>query len=457
MIQVDDKTALLHSKYVLDMRSWVGLNNWLHEEFYFQAFDWVNHEALGYYANGQYRASSILVADADKYYDVEYERRAQATAYAQSRGVKTNEEGYCKYWLMDYGESSVLYGAHIFESGSIGEAEQKTPGIGIRPVVRINLNKLRSLESFERPEKQAEQNSADDGWTYPPEYAVGNIVKFGHYEQDNKTSNGKEPIEWHVLAHDGKKAFLTSKYGLDVKRYHERNEPVTWETCTLRAWLNDEFYKAAFNQQQQDMIVLTEVHSNVGNEVMDKVFVLSIEEADKYFANEEARRIGSTKYARKRGAFDDGNTRAYWWTRTRGDHEEGVMLFGVKGSQAYIDNKWYWECGYYDYRSFSDQVTVRPALWVDMEKIAVSAEASAHDEGQAETMATAETQGKIRIMGSGTVNVRQKSNADSKRVGYVRTGDVYEYVDIAQNGWVKIVLNNGTEGYISGKLVEFEE
>ena len=50
--------------------------------------------------------------------------------------------------------------------------------------------------------------------------AVGSIITFGAYEQDNNTRNGKEPIEWQVLEIKGGRALLISKYGLDAKRYN---------------------------------------------------------------------------------------------------------------------------------------------------------------------------------------------------------------------------------------------
>ncbi len=44
---------------------------------------------------------------------------------------------------------------------------------------------------------------------------VGDVIYFGSYEQDNNLSNGKEEIEWIVLAKENRKALLISKYALD--------------------------------------------------------------------------------------------------------------------------------------------------------------------------------------------------------------------------------------------------
>ena len=61
-------------------------------------------------------------------------------------------------------------------------------------------------------------------------------VTFGSYEQDNDLTNGKEDIEWLVLARDENKALLISRYSLDNQPYSEHTEEVPWENCSLRKW-----------------------------------------------------------------------------------------------------------------------------------------------------------------------------------------------------------------------------
>lgn len=67
---------------------------------------------------------------------------------------------------------------------------------------------------------------------------VGSIIEFGTYEQDGDTTNGKEPIQWKVKAVDDNKLTLLSEHGLDAKKFNEESASVSWETCTLRTWLN---------------------------------------------------------------------------------------------------------------------------------------------------------------------------------------------------------------------------
>ena len=78
---------------------------------------------------------------------------------------------------------------------------------------------------------------------------VGDIIVFGHYEQDNKTKNGKEPIEWRVLDIDAAGQLLViSDKVLERKKYNETNpgyRGITWEKSTIRSWLNG--YAASYN------------------------------------------------------------------------------------------------------------------------------------------------------------------------------------------------------------------
>ena len=60
-----------------------------------------------------------------------------------------------------------------------------------------------------------------------------------------------EPIRWRVLSNDGSALFLMADKGLDCKDYNEEFISVAWEDCTLRDWLNSEFYTGAFDRGKQ--------------------------------------------------------------------------------------------------------------------------------------------------------------------------------------------------------------
>lgn len=79
----------------------------------------------------------------------------------------------------------------------------------------------------------------------------GDTVFLGTYEQDNNTSNGKEDIAWRVLSTSDDKILVISDKVLDCQPYNTSDADVTWETCSLRKWLNNDFLNAAFVTGEQ--------------------------------------------------------------------------------------------------------------------------------------------------------------------------------------------------------------
>ena len=162
---------------------------------------------------------------------------------------------------------------------------------------------------------------------------VGDIVTFGTYEQDSGTSNSKEDIEWLVLAKENNRILVISDKALDCQPYNPSWSDVTWETCSLCEWLNNDFVNDAFSDDEKAMIPTVTVSANKnpkydtdpGNTAKDRVFLLSIVEAEKYFTSDEARKCIPTEYALSCGAApsDDGQTKGgedtcYWWLRSPG-------------------------------------------------------------------------------------------------------------------------------------------
>ncbi len=140
---------------------------------------------------------------------------------------------------------------------------------------------------------------------------VGDTLVFGTYEQDNDTTNGKEDIEWLVLTKENNKILVVSDKALDCKPYNQSRDYVTWETCSLRNWLNNDFINAAFTAEERAMIPTVtvsadmnpEYNTNPGNATKDRVFLLSIVETEKYFTSDEARKCVPTEYAISNGAY----------------------------------------------------------------------------------------------------------------------------------------------------------
>ena len=199
--------------------------------------------------------------------------------------------------------------------------------------------------------------------------SVGDIIEFGAYEQDNDTSNGKEPIEWQVLAKEDNKILVISKYALDAKPYNTEFENVTWETCSLRTWLNETFLDEAFSKAEKSMIQTTEVSADKnpdystdpGNATKDKIFLLSIDEANKYFASNKSRRCVPTAYAIAKDAMTsdhykvDGEAICCWWLRSLGNYQNNAADVDCGGVNSY---------GNY---VLTGNRGVRPAMWISLD------------------------------------------------------------------------------------------
>ena len=227
-------------------------------------------------------------------------------------------------------------------------------------------------EDEEEPEEEWDEDEEE-----PKESTLADfrMVKYGHYPQ-MEDGTDSTPIEWLVLEVDEEKhrALLLSRHGLDSKSYNDEDEPVTWETCTLRTWLNEAFLDAAFTDREQSFILQTQTDnsksqgnsewddSDGGNDTKDRIFLLSFAEAMNYFENDSVRRCAATPYAVAQGAvIDDGYVvdgidSGWWWLRSPGYDQSFAALVDFDGS---LDDQ--------DIDVPSDGGCVRPAFWINLE------------------------------------------------------------------------------------------
>lgn len=215
------------------------------------------------------------------------------------------------------------------------------------------------------------------------QYEIGDILTFGSYEQDGDEDNGPEPIEWIVLDKDDDGNLLViSRYSLDCQPYNNRDSEVTWEDSSIRSWLNYSFYNDAFSSEEQNRIIETEIENEEnedydfatagGRDTMDKIFFLSIDEAELYFSDDAvtedqndwgwsvSRGTMPTPYAVSQGAiveehFAEGmeayHNKGYWWLRTPGMSNYDASVVDETG---YITS----------YSVDSDGIAIRPSMWI---------------------------------------------------------------------------------------------
>ena len=322
-------------------------------------------------------------------------RYAKNTGYAKKQGAYTDtiasRAGNGWWWLRSPGYNSS--NAAYVNTNGYGDDYGIYVNYGscaVRPALHINLsstvwekagkvNSLGGIIEAETPTSLSPETAKPTQSSTPIKYGISNpVIKYGvttwdciwfgnYWQSDGET---KEPIKWRVLSVDGDDAFLLADKNLDCQRYQTEYRNVTWETCTLRTWLNSTFYQNAFSGAEQAVVRTTAVVNEEnpkygtegGNNTQDKVYLLSIAEASNVaygfssMLNEESTRCArNTEYAKKQGAtIYAGN--GHWWLRSPGNGNYGFYAALVSGSGSV--------------NSFGNSVSsyygVRPALHINL-------------------------------------------------------------------------------------------
>ena len=188
----------------------------------------------------------------------------------------------------------------------------------------------------------------------PDEVKTGDILLFGRYYRDNDWSEERDPIEWEVLAKDGGRVLLITKYGIDYQVYDSDGSGSSWEASSLCGWLNGIFCAGAFSGEELARI-------GVNSQTGGRLFLLSTEEAADYFASDSLRMCAATDYAAAWGASGDGTHQTggkpsvSWWLRPSGAGSDNAPFVKTDGT---VD-----ETG----TSAKDsKCCVRPALWITL-------------------------------------------------------------------------------------------
>ncbi len=218
------------------------------------------------------------------------------------------------------------------------------------------------------------------------EVKVGDKVYFGTYEQDGKENNGKEKLIWQVLDKNGDKILIMTEKIIDVQPYHVSDgiyEAITWEKSDIRKWLNEDFMNAAFSSSEKNKIQSTKVvnkdgkyGTDGGKDTNDRVCLLSIDEAQKYFKSDDDRKAKVTEYYKQKLRWDLIDKMGYsdkitdhkisiieklmdnydsYWLRSRG--------FSWSGAAAVYDDG---SVSEFVHRVYDDYFGVCPALWVKL-------------------------------------------------------------------------------------------
>jgi len=190
-------------------------------------------------------------------------------------------------------------------------------------------------------------------------YKVGETVHFGEWD-------------WRVLDVQDGKALLLSEDIIELRPYNDEWIDVTWETCTLREYLNGKFLKK-FHAEDRARIALTpnynpdtkgtffgeRFETPGGKPTEDYVFLLSAPEVLKYFPGLKLHKDSDGDEwwyeADERLVAIFNGCGSWWWLRSPGNNQNGA---------AYVDNDGY--VSLYGSNVNYETGGVRPALWLNL-------------------------------------------------------------------------------------------
>lgn len=156
VLSVENDTAFLLSEYALDARpfdnrnpsNWTGspLRKWLNNSFAYTAFETAEVTGALVEDDKGDKVSLLRISDVVRQefgfsssYDAEDRNRiASGTEYAVSNGLLVYSEQRCSYFTRSHSGETIVY--QIRADGSRGYAKCTRDNVGIRPVIRINVN-----------------------------------------------------------------------------------------------------------------------------------------------------------------------------------------------------------------------------------------------------------------------------------------------------------------------------
>jgi len=196
---------------------------------------------------------------------------------------------------------------------------------------------------------------------------VGGILQFGDYD-------------WRVIDVQSDKMLLLSENILEQRAYHPCYAGVTWEQNKLRQYLNGDFLNN-FDPEDRNKIVEAKISNpdNLwygiygGGDTFDKIFILSIEEVDRYFGdsgdylNKRRKKYDNGKWITDNGGWILSNEHdsvrvakyngldSFWWLRSPGYSECSIAYVSTTGNIPINGD-----------RVCIGRGGVRPALWVKL-------------------------------------------------------------------------------------------
>lgn len=147
---------------------------------------------------------------------------------------------------------------------------------------------------------------------------VGDKIVFGSYD-------------WQVLEIKNDRALIITECIIEQRPYHDDYTDITWADCSLREYLNGEFYDTFVTVDKSRIIPVLNKNLNNqwygtdgGADTRDSIFLLSLDEVCRYFGDSNEK------------LYNKGKNQRYWFERK--DENNSKRLARLQGSEWC----WWW-------------------------------------------------------------------------------------------------------------------
>lgn len=181
------------------------------------------------------------------------------------------------------------------------------------------------------------------------------IIQFGSLLREDTNHTGNRALEWFKLTENAHgNALLLSKYCLRCVSFHESRSFISWTDSSLKTWLNEAFFNAAFSAQEK-----LKIQSNP----FGKVFILCKEDVLKYFnpKQSELKAVLLSSDLTNACRQADSAGRCAWWLRPAGGiHNTAPFVTGegeICPEELCISSRQHAE---------QEWMSVRPVIWIHL-------------------------------------------------------------------------------------------
>ncbi|MBP3201011.1 MAG: hypothetical protein J6M39_05140, partial [Lachnospiraceae bacterium] len=203
--------------------------------------------------------------------------------------------------------------------------------------------------------------------------ALPSHIWFGTYPQNDTNGIQFEPIKWRVLNSGGNELLLIAENILDnVSYYSPSTYSPLWRDSEIRTWLNGTFKTKAFtNNQINDGIIEKSIFTDNEAITSDKILLITLEDANNYFANDEDKKAIASNYARSvvnnGGTLEVYNGYSPWWLRGKqflpDIGEQQIIIRPYDGRRDYVT-------------ADSHRTGVRPAIYANLSSTIFSSQSN---------------------------------------------------------------------------------